>query len=243
MERVVNVYTEGEGYIVYLLLKGLVSDHLYEVCLRYKDRPLFPEKGLNFAIVPKLGKFERDIFRLLGDRVWVISSDCGDLKNCTPVDGEFVISALREVISAVLGEEAKELVHFLENYSFDPSEVKVDEETLLEKLSFYLPLAVGKRESVVQAWKYYLELAGVPTTAFMYPRDRELIERVVHNATFQDKVFPLLLGRLPEGLVESIKRVGFVPYRVEIEGKSSLDSELKLILTAKELAKKVKRPV
>ncbi|NPB05044.1 MAG: hypothetical protein GXO08_01525 [Aquificae bacterium] len=242
MGKIVNFYAEGEGFVVYLLLQGLVGDGLVDLCLRYKDKPVFPPDGTNVAVMPRVSAELAEIFRLLGPAVRVFAADCGGLENCTPLKGEFLTEALKEVLRAVVpsSERVGEIITFLENYRFDPSAVKAREEVLLEKLAFYAPLLVGKRQSVVFGWKYYLGLRGVPAVAFVFPRDRDALEAVLHNPAFSDKVFPLLLGRFPDEFLQRIKDAGFVPLRVEVESKNNLDSELKFLLYARRLAQRVK---
>ena len=235
MFEVLNIHAEGEGYIVYLLLKSLVADGNLNLCLRFLDRPIFPKEGKNIALLPKLEENLKPIYLNL-EKVQILSKDCKDLKNCQTVEGDFILSTLR----VVLKELEPSLVERLEKFQFEAKEIN---QTLLEKLSFYIPLLVGKRESVAYAWKYYLGLKGVPSVSFLYPRDFDLLKEVVFNPAFGDKIFPLLLGRVSKEVENLLKEEGLVPYRVEVEGKDNLDSELKLIVLAKSVAKNLKKLV
>ncbi len=233
MVRILNIYPEGEGYIVYLLLKSITADNTLNVCIRYIDRPIFPNEGKNIALIPQVVENISSLLRL-AENIQIFSENCSGLKNCKTIQGDYILSTLKELLK----DFDPKLVESVENFQF---KVKTFRKELLEKFSFYIPLLIGKRESVVYSWKYYLGLRGIPSVSLLYPRDLDLLKEVIFNPAFGDKLFPLLLGRLPNEVNELLKSEGFVPYQLEIEGKNNLDSELQLIFLAKEVSSKIRK--
>jgi len=238
MAQIWNIHAEGEGYITYLLLKSLVTDFNLELCLRYTDRPIFPKEGRNIALIPKLEGNLKEIYSHL-ENVEIYSSNCQGLKNCFPIEGEYILETLKELLKPL----ATNLVRFLDEFKKEPLNIETQEETLLEKLSFYIPLLIARRESVSYAWKYYLGLKGVPAVSLIYPRDFALLREIIFNPSFGEKIFPLVLGGIFEEVENLLKLEGFVPYTVEVSGKNNLDSELKLIFYAKSIANKLQKLV
>ncbi len=237
----INVYAEGEGYITFLLLKSLSGDGTLDVCFRYVDRLMFKPAEKNLLLIPQINHTEREILKNhpLKDKLVVISENCEGLEGCTePRRGPFFFGALEEVASILRLEPLKELLKHT-----SPEEPEEDQsfEILLEKLRFYIPLLVGKRESVIYGWKYFLATAKIPSITYVYPRDGGLIFKPFENLLIYDKLVPVLLGKLQREISDTYKIKGFVPLEVRIDGKNNLDSEVKLITYAAALAKKLKR--
>ena len=240
MATLIDLYVRGEGYIVYLLLESLLNDSRFPICLRYSDRPLPGDGDLNLFLIPEPDEREVAILNALPiqEKVLILSQNCKGLKNCIEISGDYVRGALAHLLREILKKEdlAEEVLN-----TETPRLEKEREEQLLEKLTFYIPLGVAKRGSILFGWKYYLSAKGVPFVAYRYPFEEEAFLKVLSNVGFTDKVFPLLLGRTPDNFLAKVKQKGFVPFEVLLEARNNLLSELDYILLAREIAKKVKR--
>ena len=239
--KIVNVYAEGEGYITFLLLKSLVGDGTVKVCFKFVDRLMFIPEELNLLIIPEIQPSEAEILKNHphAGKLTVISRNCSGLENCIQTKGEkpFFFEAL-ETVAAILKEE--KLNTLLKEVELTEPEEDENFNKLVEKLKFYIPVLIGKRDSVIYGWKHFLGTAKVPTITHIYPRDGEVITKLFSNVLFMDKIIPVPLGVLPESLLEEIKMKGFVPYGVHVNGKNNLDSEVKLINYGRKLAEKLK---
>ncbi len=239
--KVANVYAEGEGYITFLLLKSLAGDGTLPHCFKYVDRLIFLPAEINLLLIPEINQSEEDILKNHPhrDKLTVISKNCKGLENCleTPAELPYFYGALLKV-AEVLKED--KLTGLLKETELVEPEEDEHFQKLLEKLLFYIPVLIGKRESVIYAWKYFLGKEKHPAITHIYPRDGEVIPRIFSNILFTDKIIPVPLGVLPGGIIEEIKLKGFVPYGVKVEGKNNLDSELKLINYGRKLAKKLR---
>ena len=237
---VIDVYAHGEGYIVFLLLKDFISDRKLKYCFKYLDRPILGNGDLTVFLVPQISEQELTILTALPIKgnLLIFSQNCRGLKNCIEISGDYVKGALAHLLREILKKEnlAEEVLN-----TEPPRLEKEWEEQLLEKLTFYIPLGVAKRGSILFGWKYYFSAKGVPFVAYRYPFEEEAFLKVLSNVGFTDKVFPLLLGRTPDNFLAKVKQKGFVPFEVLLEARNNLLSELAYILLAKEIARKVKR--
>ena len=236
---VINVYATGEGYLVYLLLKDFLTDIKGDTCLRYTDRPLLSEGDINLFLVPNLSSTERELISNLPRKgeIVVISRNCDGMEGCFQVGETYLSEALALVFERVLnrpglGEEIR---------NFSPKRDKKLLNLLAEKLTFYLPIGVAKRGAIIQGWKFYLGLAGVPFAGYVYPFEERPVLNTLSNIGFSDKVFPLILGRTSQSFLSEVKKRGFVPFEVYLEGKNNLLSELSYILLAKELSESIQK--
>ncbi len=241
MGEIVNVYAEGEGFITYLLLKSLSGDGTLKVCFKFVDRLMFPPEKLNLMFIPEIQPSELEILKNHphGERLTVISKNCRGLENClpTPEGLPFFFGALKVAAEVLKDEKLSELLSKVEAFGVETEKVL----PLAEKFKFYIPVLVGKRDSVIYGWKHFLGTAGVPSITHIYPRDAGVFLKLFENPLFADKIVPVALGVLPEGLLEEFKKRGFVPQRVEVEGKNNLDSEVKLIEYGRKVAEALKR--
>jgi hypothetical protein len=238
---VIGVYARDEGYLVYLLLKNLSNDYSADVFFYFEDRPLFkPCRGKKLFLIPQPTDEEREILNLaLGEcGGLLLSKECRGLKNCVPIDGDYIIESLKRSVSQFLKDARLE--EFIKNYTFS-FEDKNLLELLEEKLALYIPLVVAKRDSVLFAWKYYLAQRGVPVTGLLYPLEEKLLEPLLSNVAFTDKIFPLVLGNIDNKPLEVIKNYGFVPVEVSIPSRNNLESELNFIYLAQRVAKILKK--
>jgi len=240
-KKIVNVFTLGEGYITFLLLRSLSIDGVIEGCFQYFDKPIFPPDTVNLVVLKNLDDTLLEIFKHHPhrDKLVVISENCKGLENCieTQKGVPFFYAALLE-IARVLGEE--KLYQLVKDSRLTHPEINEEFEFLIEKLLFYIPVLIGKRESIIYAWKYFLGKVNQGAITYIYPRDGEIIESIFNNILFADKIVAIPLGILPKDLIERIKLKGFVPYGVQIEGKNNLDSELQLINYGRVVAEKLK---
>ena len=231
------IFSTGEGRIVEKLLVELFSDNTLKGCPKILDRPLVI-KGKKLVVFsqnpdPTLRELLKTISQM--GEVEIYSSNCGDLENCYSVEGFYPLKALERFLENI-GET--QLAEALKN--FTPSGDA--NETLSERLSFYIPLVVAKRKSVAFAWKYYLTLKGIPAVTFTYPSEGENVLEILSNVGFRDKVFPLLLGKFEDKFLEEVKNRGFVPYEVTPKTDKKLLMELELIYTAKEVSERIFKP-
>ncbi|NPA14369.1 MAG: hypothetical protein GXN97_04210 [Aquificae bacterium] len=235
----IGIYAQGEGYITALLFYNQYVDGSIDFPTFVVDR-----------IFPSVGKFDRFILLLenietstaealnnlpqpLKERLLVFSKNCQGLEFCHKVE-DLIFQPLEFIAEKLSLENLKK------NLKTTKEEFPLElVQQLAKKVSFYIPVVVGKRNSYLYAWKYYLSKAGVGSITYLYPRDRGLISNIFSNVAFSDKIFPLILGQLD--LVKDLKRKGFVPQQVVLEGKNNLDTELKYILLAREVAKNIVR--
>ena len=238
---VIGVYGRDEGYLVYLLLKNLSNDYSADLCLYFEDRPLFkPCRGEKLFLIPHPTGEEREILNLALEQCGglILSKDCRGLKNCVQIEGDYILGALKRVVSQLLREHRVE--KFLEGYGFSFEDENLLE-LLKEKLTFYIPLVVAKRDSVLFAWKYYLSQRGVPVIGLLHPLEAGLLEPLISNVAFSDKIFPLVLGNIDDKTLGVIKNYGFVPTKVAIPSKNNLESELNFVYLAQRVAKVLKK--
>jgi len=239
--KVLNVYAKGEGYITFLLLKSLAADGLLKACVRAVDKLIFTLADLNLLIVPDIDDSERIVLENHPhkERLVIISKNCGGLENCVEpaAKGPFFYSALLEVAKVLNDYGLEKLVRSTSlETPIDAEKIK----PLAEKVSFYFPVLIGKRDSVLYGWKYFLGKVKIPSVTHGFPRDSEILPKVFSNYLFTDKMVPIFLGMFPAEVIERIKEKGFVPYQVKIEGENNLDSELKLIEYGRKVAQAVR---
>lgn len=237
---VINVYASGEGYLLYLLLRDYLIDSQRDACLRYTDRPLPAINGdISLFLIPEPTEWEIQTLSVLPQKgkTFILSSNCGDIPNCTELKGEFLTEGLSLILDEIFGNpNLAEVVRDIK-----PSKEDKIIDILKEKLPFYIPLAVAKRETILNGWKYYLGLKGFPFSGYLYPFEEEQIFEILSNVGFQDKIFLLLLGKTSETFVEKIKQKGFVPVEVLLNVKNNLESELSYILLAKEISRNIEK--
>ena len=224
--EILNIYASGEGYISLLLLKDFIRDFNLPLCVRFYDR-LLPDRKVDIVFLPEPSEGEREILKTFEEKPLILSRDCRDLENCIGIKGDFVFESLRKISENHL----KDIARFFENYQ--PPEFENELLTgLREKLNFYIPLAVAKREAVLEAWRYYLGVKGHPFGGYLYPLEEKAFLNSLSNIAFTDKVFPLILGRVSDNLLNLVKKRGFVPFEVYLPSKNNIDSELNYILLA-----------
>lgn len=238
---VIGVYGRDEGYLLYLLLGNITTDYSNDVCFRFEDRlVLKSQNGKRLFFIPHPTDEEREILKLIleNSKGLIFTKDCTGLKNCVQIEGDYLIETLKRVSKEVL--TIPQIERFLKDYTFRFEEVNLIN-LLREKLLFYIPLVVAKRRSILFAWKYYLSQKGVPTVEFLYPSEAKLVEPILSNIGFSDKLFPLILGNTDDKLLDIIKNYGFAPTEVFIPSKNNIESELNFIYLAKEVAKKLEK--
>ena len=229
--EVLNIYASGEGYIAYLLLKDLIKDYNLPLCVKFYDRFL-PDRRLDIAIIPELSEVEIEVLKTFKERPFIISKNCKGVENCLQVGGNFLLETLKSLSENYL----KPLKGIVENYQ--PSEFKGELiANLRNKLRFYIPLAIAKRKTILEAWRYFLGMKGFPFSGYLYPFEEENFLNILSNISFNEKVFPLLLGKTSKNFLEGIKQKGFVPFEVILNSKNNLDSELNYILLAEVVSK------
>ncbi|RTZ58723.1 MAG: hypothetical protein DSZ31_05240 [Gammaproteobacteria bacterium] len=238
---VIGVYGRDEGYLVYLLLRNIATDYSSDVCFRFEDRLIFKsQKGRKVFFIPQPTDDEREILKLIleSSEGLIFTKYCTGLKNCIQIDGDYLLETLKRASREFLA--IPQMDGFLKGYTF-----RFEDENLInllrEKLKFYIPLVVAKRHSILFAWKYYLSQEGVPAVGFLYPSEVRLLEPILSNIGFSDKLFPLILGNTDNKLLEVIKNYGFVPTEVLIPSKNNIESELNFIYLAKEVAKNIEK--
>ena len=227
--EILNVYANGEGYISYLLLKDLIRDYNLPLCVKFQDR-ILPDRRLDIALIPEPSEVEIEALKTLKEKPLTISKNCNRLENCLQVEGNFLLETLKRFSENYL----KPLKEILDNYQ----PPKFEEElinNLRKKLRFYIPLAVAKREAILEAWRYYLGIKGFPFSGYLYPFEEKAFLNILSNIAFNDKIFPLILGKTSENFLERIKKKGFVPFEVVLSSKNNLESELNYIILAQSL--------
>ncbi len=236
---VIDVYASGEGYLLYLLLRDYLIDSQSNVCLRYTDRPLPADGDISLFLIPSPTEWEIQILSAIPQKgkTFILSSNCGDIPNCTELKGEFLTEGFSLILDEILGNP--HLAEVVKDIKPSKGDKVID--TLKEKLPFYIPLAVAKRDTILKGWEYYLGLKGFPLSGYLYPFEEKQILEILSNIGFQDKIFPLLLGRTTETFIEKIKQRGFVPIEVLIDAKNNLESELNYLLLAKEIAENLQK--
>ena len=236
---VIDVYASGEGYLLYLLLRDYLTDIHSDICLRYIDRPLTAGGNISLFLIPQPSEWEIQTLSAVPrkGKTFILSANCGDIPECMELKGEYLIEGLALVLDEILNNpQLAEEIRAI-NPQIDGELMK----TLTEKLTFYIPLAVAKRDTILKGWKYYLGLKGFPLSGYLYPFEERQILSILSNVGFQDKMFPLLLGRTKADFVEEIKRRGFVPVEVLLKAKNNLESELNYILLAKSVAERLQK--
>jgi hypothetical protein len=236
----IAAFSLGEGKIVEKLLSELSGDGTLKSCIKTLDRPLIPSDTKLTAFVPKLDNPLKEFIKNLEQltEVEIYSEDCDDFKNCNQIEGFYPLEALKKFFKKnheiLLAEKLENFQPKIEGEEFP--------EILKEKLSFYIPLTVAKRESISYAWKYYLSLQGIPCVEFLYPAEKDNFLNNLSNTAFRDKVFPLLVGTFEKTFLSKIKERGFVPYKVKPKTNQKLLEELELIYTAKVVSEQVFKP-
>jgi len=232
MERL-KIYATEEGFIVYRILEEIAEIYELPLCVK-PERKLSPEVDL--ILVPHLKGEERAFLSSAGERVKVVTTDCGKLPKCKGVKGDYVIEALK----GILEDYAPHLVDKLKRYRSP----RWDGEMLSrlgKKLRFYLPLGVSDSGAVLDLWRYYLGRKGFPFSGYLSPFEEEAVLNTLTNTAFSDKVFPLILGKVSEGFPEGVKLRGFVPFVVKSQSEEFLHRVLDHLFLVREVVKELKR--
>lgn len=238
MERF--IFSIGEGKIVEKLIRELNGEGTVKGCFKYLDRPIAVGGKKLTVFVPQVDHELRELLKTLESLtvIEIYTTDCDGLKNCFQIEGFYPLETLKGFLR---NSEEHHLVQKIEEFSSKEIENE-NLQPLAEKLGYYIPLIVSKRESVSFAWKYYLSSKGIPAESFVYPSDWKGLLEILSNIGFRDKVFPLLLGNFESKFLSEIKKRGFVPYRVIPQYKQKILSELELIYIAKKVSEAVVRP-
>jgi len=218
-----KIYPEGEGFITYYLLTSLYNDFKLKKCPFTTDRPIPGKDETLIAIVEEA----KDFFTTLKN-IKVFAKNCKGFSNCFELKNNFWLDSLKEILK-MLGES--EILTSAEKWE---KEIKnslslENKETFEDLVKFYVPVLIGKRDSYLYAWKYNLTRKGIPTLIFKYPQEGKNFINLLSNPMFSDKLLPLFLGTLEEGIINEVKKLGFVPYRVLGKGRTPLETELNLI--------------